>query len=121
MYKLLAIDLDGTLLNSYGEISQKNKEAIRYAKSKGVEIVLSSGRVNSVDVLAEEIQADRYMICGNGSLLYDLKEGQILYSKEIEKAKLMQILNICEENSIFYNVYTDNRILTKALNYNVLF
>lgn len=121
MYKLLAIDLDGTLLNSYGEISQKNKEAIRYAKSKGVEIVLSSGRVNSVDVLAEEIQADRYMICGNGSLLYDLREGQILYSKEIEKAKLMQILSICEENSIFYNVYTDNRILTKALNYNVLF
>ena len=67
MYKLLAIDLDGTLLNSYGEISQKNKEEIAYAKSKGVEIVLSSGRVNSVDVLAEEIRADRYMICGNGS------------------------------------------------------
>jgi len=121
MYKLIAIDLDGTLLNSYGQISEKNKEAIEYAKNKGAEIVLCSGRVNSVKTLAEEIGADRYMICGNGSLLYDLKENQVLYSKEIEKAKLMQILLICEENSIFYNVYTENAILTKALNYNVLF
>lgn len=121
MYRLIAIDLDGTLLNSYGEISQKNKEAIQYAKQKGAEIVLCSGRVNSVGTLAEEIQADRYIICGNGSLLYDLKENKILYSKEIDKAKLMQILSICEENSIFYNVYTEDTILTKSLNYNVLF
>ena len=36
MYKLIAIDLDGTLLNSYGEISIKNREAIKYALDKGV-------------------------------------------------------------------------------------
>ena len=34
MYKLVAIDLDGTLLNSYGEVSEKNKEAIQKAKNK---------------------------------------------------------------------------------------
>ena len=44
MYKLIAIDLDGTLLNSYGEITSKNKEAIKYALDKGVEVVLASGR-----------------------------------------------------------------------------
>ena len=43
MYKLVAIDLDGTLLNSYGEVSEKNKEAIQKAKSKGAEIVIASG------------------------------------------------------------------------------
>ena len=36
MYKLLAIDLDGTLLNSYGTISNKNKQAIKKAKEKGI-------------------------------------------------------------------------------------
>lgn len=40
MYKLVAIDLDGTLLNSYGEVSEKNKEAIQKAKNKGAEIVM---------------------------------------------------------------------------------
>lgn len=42
MYKLVAIDLDGTLLNSYGEISQKNKEAIKKATQNGTIIVLAS-------------------------------------------------------------------------------
>lgn len=42
MYKLVAIDLDGTLLNSAGEVSLKNKQAIQKAIDKGVIIVLAS-------------------------------------------------------------------------------
>ncbi|MCI8481524.1 MAG: HAD hydrolase family protein [Clostridia bacterium] len=42
MYKLIAIDLDGTLLNSYGEISNENKEAIQKAIKKGTKVVLAS-------------------------------------------------------------------------------
>lgn len=42
MYKLVAIDLDGTLLNSYGEISDKNKKAIKQAIQNGAMIVLAS-------------------------------------------------------------------------------
>lgn len=63
MYKLIAIDLDGTLLNSYGEISDENKKAIKMAKEKGVEIVLTSGRMStSVKDIANEIDANNYMI-----------------------------------------------------------
>ena len=42
MYKLVAIDLDGTLLNSYGEVSEENKKAIEKAIKKGVIAVLAS-------------------------------------------------------------------------------
>lgn len=42
MYKLIAIDLDGTLLNSYGEVSSENKEAIKKAITKGVMVVIAS-------------------------------------------------------------------------------
>lgn len=42
MYKLIAIDLDGTLLNSYGEISLKNKEAIEKAIKQGIIVVIAS-------------------------------------------------------------------------------
>lgn len=42
MYKLVAIDLDGTLLNSYGEVSEENKKAIEKAVKKDVNIVLAS-------------------------------------------------------------------------------
>ena len=44
MYKFLAIDLDGTLLDSYGQVTEKNKEAIKKAVQNGVEVVLTSGR-----------------------------------------------------------------------------
>ena len=44
MYKLVAIDLDGTLLNSYGEVSENTKNEIKKAIENGVEVVLASGR-----------------------------------------------------------------------------
>ena len=108
MYKLVAIDLDGTLLNSYGEVSEKNKEAIQKAKSKGAEIVIASGRpISSARSYAYEVGADNYIICGNGSVLYDMKNEQIIYDKFIERQKALQIIKICEENSIFFNIYTE--------------
>jgi hydroxymethylpyrimidine pyrophosphatase-like HAD family hydrolase len=42
MYKLIAMDLDGTLLNSYGEVSKENKNAIKYAMEKNVQVVIAS-------------------------------------------------------------------------------
>lgn len=122
MYKLVAIDLDGTLLNSYGEVSEKNTQMIQKAMEKGVEVVLASGRpIMSVKNLANEIGCNHYIICGNGAITYDVKQEKILYDRFLEKAKVLQIIKICEENSIFYNIYTKDTILTKYLNYNILF
>lgn len=70
MYKLIAIDLDGTLLNSYGEISTKNREAIKNAIEKGIQVVLASGRpVISIKNIANDINANKYMVCGNRSYI----------------------------------------------------
>jgi len=46
MYRLITIDLDGTLLNSYSEVTDENKKAIQYAINKGAIVVLAS-RENS--------------------------------------------------------------------------
>jgi len=122
MYKLIAIDLDGTLLNSYGTVSEKNKIALQKAKEKGVEIVLASGRsTTSVKNIANDLEVCQYIICGNGSLVYDLKKDEIIYDKFIEKKKVLQIINVCEQNSIYYNIYTENMVIAKTLNNNVLF
>ena len=122
MYKLIAIDLDGTLLNSYGTISEKNKEAIKKAQEMGTEVVISSGRtIQSAKSFANEVGANNYLICGNGSMLYDVQNHQVLYNKFLNKKKVLQIIKICEENSIFYSIYTENLTITKSLNYNILF
>ena len=122
MYKLIAVDLDGTLLNSYGQISEKNRNALNKAKEHNAEIIIASGRTtDSVRNIANDIGAKSYIICGNGSLIYDLQKEEIIYDKFIDKKKALQIIEICEQNSIYYNIYTENMVITKTLNNNVLF
>lgn len=122
MYKMITIDLDGTLLNSYSEISEENRNALKYAKEKGIEIVLASGRIaNSVANIANEINANNYFISGNGSMLYDMQNNKILYENYIDKEKMLELIKLCERNSIYYNIYTEDAVIAKSINYNVLF
>lgn len=122
MYKLVAIDLDGTLLNSYGEVSENTKDEIKKAIENGVEVVLASGRpISSVEDLANELQANHYLISGNGAIVYDMHKKEVVYDRFLSKEQVLNIVKICEENSIYYNIYTENEVLTKSLNYNTLF
>lgn len=122
MYKLIAIDLDGTLLDSYGQISERNKCAIQKAKENGTEVVIASGRnPMSVKNLAFEANANNYMICGNGAMIYDLNKEEIIYNKFIDKKIVLELIEICEKNSVYYSINTQSAIITKYLNYNVLF
>ena len=109
MIKLIAIDLDGTLLNSKGEISQANREAINKAIQNEIEIVLCSGRVRGAVVnIANDIGANNYVISGNGAELYDVKKKEVVYQKFIPKKRVLEIAKFCEENSIFYSVHAEN-------------
>lgn len=88
----------------------------------GIEVVLTSGRgPASVKNLATEIGADHYIICGNGAVVYNLQEKKTIYQNFLDKKKILQLIKICEENSIYYCVYTEDSIITKSLNYNTLF
>lgn len=121
MYKLIAIDLDGTLLNSKGLISEENKIAIKKAQEQGIEVILASGRSkDSIKNFATEINSNKYLIAGNGALAYDIQKNKDIYDKSIKKKDVLKILEICEENSIFYSLHTKSSILTKSLNYSPL-
>lgn len=120
MYKLIAIDLDGTLLNSYGEISQGNREAIEYALKNNVEVVLASGRdPKTMEKMSLNLGIKNYLIAGNGASIYDIKQEKNIYEKFIKQEKALKIIQICKENSIFLNLYTDKGIITESLNFNV--
>lgn len=75
----------------------------------------------SVKTLASEIGADQYAICGNGTLIYDLQKEEVIYDAFMEKEKVLNIISLCEENSIYYNIYTETEVITKSLSFNTLF
>ncbi len=70
MIKLLALDLDGTLLNSRGEISEKNIEAIQKAEQRGVLVTIATGRrFRDALPVAFQLNLNAPVICHNGALL----------------------------------------------------
>ena len=120
MYKLIAIDLDGTLLNSYGEISNKNKEAISYAIEKGVKVILASGRdPKTMEKISLELGIDTFLVAGNGASVYDIKQEKNIYENFLTIEKALKIIKICKENSIFFSIYTTEGIITESINYNI--
>lgn len=122
MYKIIAVDLDGTMLNSYGEVTENTKRVVKQTIQKGTDIIIASGRsIDSIKSIAEEIGSSKYMIAGNGAVVYDIKTNQILYEKYIPKSKAIDIIKSCEQNSIYYNVYTNQSIIADSLRYNVLY
>ena len=122
MYKLIAIDLDGTLLNSRGEVSEATKEALKKVKNQGTEVVLTSGRpISSTKTIAMELEMDNYLISGNGAVVYDIKNEEVICDRYLNKNQILKIIKICEENSFYYNIYTDDEVIAKSLNYNILF
>lgn len=122
MYKLIAVDLDGTMLNSYGEVTENTKRVIKQTIQKGTDVIIASGRsIDSIKTIANEIGSAKYMIAGNGAVVYDIKNDKIIYEKYIPKSKAIDIIKICEENSIYYNVYTNKSIIASSLRYNVLY
>ena len=122
MYQLVAIDLDGTMLNHYGEISRKTKDIVKKCIENNVEIVPASGRpIDSIKTISGELGIKGYFIAGNGALVYDIQNNEMIYENYIKKEKVLEIIQICEENSIAYNVYTDKVILTPNLKFNVLY
>lgn len=122
MYKLVAVDLDGTMLNKYGAVTENTKNVIKQTIQKGTDVIIASGRpIDSIKSIAKEIGSENYFIAGNGALIYDIQKNKIIYDKFLPKEKVLEIIKVCEENSISYNVYTDQTILATALKYNVLY
>lgn len=122
MYKLVAVDLDGTMLNTYGIVTENTKKVVKEAIEKGTEVIIASGRpIDSIKAIASEIGSNKYFIAGNGAIIYDIKKDEIIYEKYLKKETILRIIKICEENSIHYNIYTEKMIIAKNLKYNVLY
>lgn len=98
MIKLVAIDLDGTLLNGKHTISDENKEAIKKAKEQGVKVVLCTGRplLGMISYL-EELnlrEVGDYGITYNGGLVQRTDTGEVLSKKTLTKAETEEIFEL---------------------------
>lgn len=112
MTKLIAIDLDGTLLNSKSQISKENLEAIETAQSCGIEVVIATGRAQfDVQTIFEKTGIHTWVIGANGATIHD-PDGKLYYSQPIEPSVAYSILNSLESDGYYYEVFSNNCIYT---------
>ncbi|MGM9760431.1 MAG: HAD-IIB family hydrolase, partial [Parabacteroides sp.] len=87
-YKLLVLDVDGTLLNSQKEISSRTLAALLKVQNMGVHIVLASGRsTNGVMPIAKQLELDKfggYILSYNGGQIIQASDGKLLFEKRID-------------------------------------
>jgi Cof subfamily protein (haloacid dehalogenase superfamily) len=118
--KLIAIDLDDTLLNPDLTISDANKAALREAAREGVKIVLSSGRnVHSMAKYAADLGingANDYMICTNGAEILRLPSGEVLYENRMSERLCQEVTEALKPFGLPWQIYEGGRILVSEKN-----
>lgn len=106
--KLIAIDLDGTLLTTGKKITERTRQALTRAAACGLEPVIVTGRpISGLPLELEEIPGIRYAITSNGAVTTDLRTGQVLRLRLIPPETAAQIIKIPDGNSFLYSVFID--------------
>ena len=108
MIKLLAVDMDGTCLDSKGRMSQKTFEALKKASEKGVIVVPTTGRnINCLPVPLKNQSFYRYIISSNGALVVDTAEDKEIFKSYIDSKTGAEILKKCRRHLIFIAAHID--------------
>ncbi len=107
--KLIAIDLDGTLLSGNKMISNENAEAIRKCQEAGHVVAICTGRsIVDIERLLLEVNLKCPIIAENGALIYNDKKMMKRYP--IQNMQALEIVNYLEENGLYYQLYTNKGV-----------
>lgn len=117
--KAIALDLDKTTLNVEGNLSNANREAIEYAVSKGVQVIVASGRsLYSLPDQVTGIGGVEYAVTSNGASVYRLSDGMCLRQYKMTKESVLKILQLTEAESqaqeVAYEVFVDGEAYAQA-------
>ena len=115
--KLVASDLDGTIIDRNNNISEKNFDAIKKLHENNIPFTICTGKSYAVSKkICEKFNAD-FGIFGNGTQIIDFHTGKELYKKVLSKEDLMFISTFSKRHNYHIHLYTENDIITEKLEY----
>ena len=117
-YKLLVLDVDGTLLNDEREISKRTLAALRKVQQMGVRIVLASGRPTyGLMPLAKTLELGNYggfVLSYNGCQIIKAQNGEILFERRINPEMLPYLEKKARKNGFAIFTYHDDTLITDS-------
>lgn len=119
MYKMIVVDLDGTLLNDYKKVSQENLKAIKRAyDEKNVITVIATGRqLEYARNISETCSLGNYIIACNGGIVQDVLTNEYIYKSSFSNEEVLKIRKVfLEEHVDVMMIYTDGEIIVESKN-----
>lgn len=106
--KLIALDLDGTLLTTDKKLTDYSRRVLTKAIEQGCEIVVSSGRpISAIPKELVEFPGLRYMVTANGARIVDLKEQKTLYEHLLPVETAAKVLDVLAQYDDIYEIFVD--------------
>lgn len=113
-YKLVAIDLDDTLLGPDHLISVRNAEAIAQVRAMGVKVCIASGRMHESTLpYADVLDLDAPIISYNGAMVRDFRTGELWQHTPLAIEPAQIVMDFCEQNRLQLNHYYGDRLYSK--------
>lgn len=104
--RLIALDLDGTLLDNQKRLPERNRKALEACISRGIYVVPCTGRTAAgIPEAVREIPGIRYAITVNGGMLVDMQENKVLDEKLLEPSTVVEIYEMLEEYHVMCDAY----------------
>ncbi|AOF14426.1 pyridoxal phosphatase [Yersinia enterocolitica] len=111
-YRIIALDLDGTLLDSKKRILPESLSALAQARAEGVKVVVVTGRHHvAIHPFYQALELDTPAIYCNGTYLYDYQAKKVLDSNPLEPQQAVQVLQLLEQSDIHGLMYVDDAML----------
>jgi cof-like hydrolase len=110
MVKLIASDIDETLVDEFKNVPERNREAIAKAEQMGVKVMLATGRgpyeLHDIPEQAGVIREDRFIICCNGAIILRALDREIVDSLPLDFKYVKKIFDYAYENNLQFFIYT---------------
>lgn len=117
-YRVIALDLDGTLTNNQKEVTAATKEALDNAMEQGARLVLASGRpVYGIVPVAKSLELDSkggYILAYNGGQIIDCKTNEVLYSQYLPSDVIPLLYEYAKSKGYALLGYKGNEIITES-------
>ena len=104
--RLIALDLDGTLLDSEKRLTKENAAALQEAAEAGIEIVPATGRFyKGMPEVIRDLPYVHYTICINGAQVYDVRENRTVGASEIPWQRAVELMTYMDSLPVIYDCY----------------